>query len=59
MEGLTRNTVICAQCGATLATYADQCEAGLTEWCPGDEWLRTHRTTRAQDPEAPDPPDDP
>lgn len=50
MDGVTRNTVICTRCGATLANYADQCEAGLTEWCPGDEWLREHRAQSAEAP---------
>ena len=27
--------VICRQCGATFATYADKCEADLAERCPG------------------------
>lgn len=29
------DAVICAQCGATLKTYAEACGAGLSESCPG------------------------
>ena len=29
--------VICNRCGATLETYADQCNADLAERCPGFE----------------------
>ena len=27
--------IICSRCGASLATYADRCEADLAERCPG------------------------
>lgn len=27
--------VICKRCGATLASYADKCDAALDQLCPG------------------------
>lgn len=35
--------VICGQCGATLATYADNCSAPLDVRCPGFEAIEEAR----------------
>lgn len=36
-KALGEGHVICDHCGATLATYADQCSAYLADRCPGFE----------------------
>jgi hypothetical protein len=34
-EAVLGDAVICDRCGATMATYADDCSAPLDEACPG------------------------
>jgi ribosomal protein L40E len=36
--------VICRRCGATFGNYADRCEAGLAERCPGFNAIDLVRT---------------
>ena len=35
VEAKLGSSVICSRCGATLATYADECSADLADPCPG------------------------
>lgn len=43
VEAAFGDGVICARCGATLATFADVCSADLAQECPGFEAIEEVR----------------
>jgi hypothetical protein len=49
-EAILGDSVICEQCGATMATYADKCSADLDVACPGfvaiEDAVKLARTTQ-------------